>query len=456
MKLSQDLIKKFVKVTNDSKFKKVSETIAYGKMIQNGDKLFVKLDGATELTPVEQAMEAKADHRVVVSIKNHTATITGNVSEPANNLTEEVEGITQTISSLETDMSTTFQQLANTFILRLDASGRLALFQLLNDKDTGTQILLKADNIKLEGYTSINNEFQILPSGRLLAKNANFEGTMWVLGSTSNISLNEGIIQVGNKSNPSKYSMITENYIIGSNIMINFQSGAITCLSMSINNATPITSANIGSQSVNYASSAGTATKATNATTADSALQAGSSGNTNNVNNGGWLGQFQVSSLGGYISFGGYGSDGYHSYIGASTVSAPTVNYSSHGSYSLRSIKENIEPFTECATDIICGSHIRIYNFKDRANLGDKKRVGLIVDEAPDIVITKDNNAIDDYVMCSISWKAIQEQQEIINNQSDKILELESRLSDIESLLGIKKVSIFRRIINIFKNKKRG
>ena len=82
MSVSQDLLLQFVKATNDNK-KQKTETTVYGTTVEQGDKMYVKLDGSDLLTPVSTTADVKAGERVTVLIKNHTAIITGNSSSPA-------------------------------------------------------------------------------------------------------------------------------------------------------------------------------------------------------------------------------------------------------------------------------------------------------------------------------------------------------------------------------------
>lgn len=99
MALSNDLISQFVKTTKDDT-KKNSEQTVYGTIVEyNGDK-YVKLDGSELLTPISSTTNVENDERVTVMIKNHTATVTGNLSSPAAR-TEEVEAIGSQISEFE-------------------------------------------------------------------------------------------------------------------------------------------------------------------------------------------------------------------------------------------------------------------------------------------------------------------------------------------------------------------
>lgn len=82
MALSSDLISQFVKVTNDNK-KTVEETTVYGTIVEYEGTSYVRLDGSELLTPITTTTVVKPGERVAVMIKNHTATVTGNVTSPS-------------------------------------------------------------------------------------------------------------------------------------------------------------------------------------------------------------------------------------------------------------------------------------------------------------------------------------------------------------------------------------
>lgn len=98
MGLSTDLISQFAKVTNDQKASRIDEAILYGEVVEFEDKICVRFDGSSELTPVTTIAEkdedgnivnykygaasVKSGDRVSVVLKNHSATITGNLSDP--------------------------------------------------------------------------------------------------------------------------------------------------------------------------------------------------------------------------------------------------------------------------------------------------------------------------------------------------------------------------------------
>lgn len=82
MNLSNDLVSKFAKMNKEDN-KKPTETIVYGTAVAYGDKVYVNLDGSDSVTPVTSTAEVKAGERVTVLLKDHSATILGNISNPS-------------------------------------------------------------------------------------------------------------------------------------------------------------------------------------------------------------------------------------------------------------------------------------------------------------------------------------------------------------------------------------
>lgn len=100
MALSSDLTSLFVKTTKDSKETKTESTV-YGTVVRQDNKTWVQLDGSDLLTPFTATADVKDGERVLVTIKNHTATVTGNTSAPAGRHTDIVE-VQNTISEFDT------------------------------------------------------------------------------------------------------------------------------------------------------------------------------------------------------------------------------------------------------------------------------------------------------------------------------------------------------------------
>jgi hypothetical protein len=82
VELSNDLVSKFVKATKDSDEKNTESTV-YGTTVLYNDRMYVKLDGSDLLTPITKTTNVKENERVTVMIKDHTATVTGNITSPS-------------------------------------------------------------------------------------------------------------------------------------------------------------------------------------------------------------------------------------------------------------------------------------------------------------------------------------------------------------------------------------
>lgn len=99
MALSNELISQFVKATQDKEQTK-KESTAYGKIVKNGDTEYVQLDGSDLLTPISSTTVVKDGDRVMVTIKNHTATVTGDLTTPSAS-NKDVQEIGSKISDFE-------------------------------------------------------------------------------------------------------------------------------------------------------------------------------------------------------------------------------------------------------------------------------------------------------------------------------------------------------------------
>lgn len=82
MNLPIDLISQFAKITNDKKETK-NESIVYGTIAYVNGKTHVVIDGSEISTPVVTTADVINGERVTVMIKNHTATVIGNLSSPS-------------------------------------------------------------------------------------------------------------------------------------------------------------------------------------------------------------------------------------------------------------------------------------------------------------------------------------------------------------------------------------
>lgn len=99
MGLSNDLISQFAKLTTEKK-ETTKETTVYGTTVEHNGTIFVQLDGSDRLTPVSTTADTKAGERVTVKIKDHTATINGNMTSPSARTDDVKENATK-ISDFE-------------------------------------------------------------------------------------------------------------------------------------------------------------------------------------------------------------------------------------------------------------------------------------------------------------------------------------------------------------------
>lgn len=112
------------------------------------------------------------------------------------------------------------------------------------------------------------------------------------------------------------------------------------------------------------------------------------------------------------------------SYIRHDKITTPQVIQTSK-----ESVKKNIEKYSENASDIVKNAEIYTYNFQFENN-DDKKHIGFVIGDlggdykTPDEVMSKDKEGIEQYNMTSILWKAVQEQQELIEQMQKEIKEL--------------------------------
>ena len=82
MGLSYDLISEFVKITNDKK-EGPKEGTVYATVVNSTGGKYVKIDGSDLLTPIDTTTGIEDGERVTVMIKDHKATVTGNITSPS-------------------------------------------------------------------------------------------------------------------------------------------------------------------------------------------------------------------------------------------------------------------------------------------------------------------------------------------------------------------------------------
>lgn len=170
MALSNNLISQFVKMTNDKDKKDTKkETVVYGTMVEdeNGNYNSVIIDGSSTSTPVKKAVIAGKNKktgtgdRVIVTIKNHTAIVTSNLSNPTARAVD------------TTDKDTVDDIVANSLVANNIESNTIEAIngkiERLQTNDLKVDGSLKAiegsiDDLKTNTITAINGEIGTLNS----------------------------------------------------------------------------------------------------------------------------------------------------------------------------------------------------------------------------------------------------------------------------------------------------
>lgn len=88
MALSNELISQFAKIAKNNDKKTKSEKIVYGTVVELNGSKYVQIDGSDLFTPIVSTASVEPNERVTVMIKNHTAIVTGNLSNPSASSSE--------------------------------------------------------------------------------------------------------------------------------------------------------------------------------------------------------------------------------------------------------------------------------------------------------------------------------------------------------------------------------
>ena len=245
------------------------------------------------------------------------------------------------------------------------------------------KISLEGKNIDLsagEGITISSPNFNVSKTGVVTAdefnsNNANITGGQLVLNDSGQSGINNSKIIVKNSNDDTNYAYLSSKqfFLKRGNYSANLQTGS-TDITYYIGNISEKW-ASVGSDGIKYV------------TNGSSAFDVDNSGLT-------------------FIRNGVY------------------INW---GPYSLEELKENISKTKISALDLIDNTDIYEYKYKEEKE-NEKKHIGVIIGEkykTPTEIISNDGKSIDLYSMISLSWKAIQEQQEIIEQLKERIEKLE-------------------------------
>lgn len=150
MSLPSNLISEFVRITNDNE-KPKTESTAYGTIVKDGSNTYVKLDGSDILTPTTTTADAQNGERVTVLIKNHTATVTGNISSPAAR-TGDVQQLGEDNIAINGKLTVAEADISSLKTDKLDAATAevtYATIENLNATDA------KIDNLQVNGSSGV-------------------------------------------------------------------------------------------------------------------------------------------------------------------------------------------------------------------------------------------------------------------------------------------------------------
>lgn len=173
MSLSNDLISQFAKLTAGEK-KQSAEATVYGTTVEYEDRIFVKIDGSDLLTPVETTSDIKSGQRVMIKLKDHTATVTGNVTDPSvgqgkvDDAKEEVkEEVKGELDGAKEVIKVEVLEAVDAKIENLDVGDLTAINAEIEN--------LKATKAEIEDLTALNAKIENLDVGDLSAVNAEIE-----------------------------------------------------------------------------------------------------------------------------------------------------------------------------------------------------------------------------------------------------------------------------------------
>lgn len=149
MQLSADLVSKFVKATKDTKTQ--DGTTMYGTVVMQNGTPYVRLDGSEILTPVTSMADVHSLERVMVLVKDHTATIMGNISSPSAR-SDDVKALTEVVADKANigDLKAINADIENLKADNVEISGKLTVTEA-DIKD------LEADNVTINEKLTANN-----------------------------------------------------------------------------------------------------------------------------------------------------------------------------------------------------------------------------------------------------------------------------------------------------------
>ena len=158
MALTEDLISQFVKATKDET-EPAKEEVVYGTIVEKDGYMYIRIDGSEILTPIVSTTNVVDGERVTAMIKNHTITVTGNLSSPS----------------------------ARTAEVKRNAD-QIELRAFKDEPSVGvktTTVTVDAEGVKINTggtFTVDSGNFELDSNGNMSAENAYMSGSIYVNG----------------------------------------------------------------------------------------------------------------------------------------------------------------------------------------------------------------------------------------------------------------------------------
>ena len=158
-------------------------------------------------------------------INNEIIQLQGKVTR----IKKDVEGVSVEVEDLGQELSAEISALAGQIVLKVDSSGNIGYVELNADPDTDlTSIVLKSDNISLEGLVTVNGKFKVLEDGTIEAVDGKFSGLVTASEISASTIKGSEIETYGNSGYIKSTSWDGEEYGVYQNeILIN--NGVLRC-----------------------------------------------------------------------------------------------------------------------------------------------------------------------------------------------------------------------------------
>lgn len=275
---------------------------------------------------------------------------------------------------------------AGQIVLKANADGKIVQVALDADARNGSEFNVKADNINLEGYTTINGGFSI-----------DLDGVATMRGAK---------IQNGN-------IFLTDNGI-NSNALLRIDSNSTQCTSYYFSDGVSISKNNLN---------IGTSMLCDNYSSGIQCNKDNNSASFSCTNT--YANAFITNTYDKYIAIKADSNNSSivlmngnnETYIDVYGITTPTLTQTSKEEY-----KKNFEKLVN-AKEILKNTDIYKYNLKSDKDT-DKKHIGFVIGDKfnySEEITSKDNDGVDIYSMVSVLWQVVKEQEEEIKLLKERI-----------------------------------